>query len=116
MAQTIFELSQGAWDGTVNPLVDLWGFHSDEFTTLIPPSPADIETLLAQAPSVEDITLENGQISSSNPAVQYDLGAFAKGYAIDRGIEIGHVFKLGTKYSESFGAQYLDDEDRKSVV
>ena len=25
-AKTIFELSEGAWDGTVNPLVDLWGF------------------------------------------------------------------------------------------
>jgi prolyl-tRNA synthetase len=26
-----------------------------------------------------------------------------------RGIEVGHVFKLGTKYSESFGAGYLDE-------
>ena len=25
-ARTIFEQSEGAWDGTVNPLVDLWGF------------------------------------------------------------------------------------------
>ena len=29
--------------------------------------------------------------------------------AISRGIEIGHVFKLGTKYSDSMGATYLDD-------
>lgn len=27
-----------------------------------------------------------------------------------RGIEIGHVFKLGTKYSEKLGAVYLDDK------
>lgn len=26
-----------------------------------------------------------------------------------RGIEVGHVFKLGTKYSESFGARFLDE-------
>ena len=26
-----------------------------------------------------------------------------------RGIEVGHVFKLGTKYSENFGATYLDE-------
>ncbi|HMP73721.1 MAG TPA: proline--tRNA ligase [Kiritimatiellia bacterium] len=26
-----------------------------------------------------------------------------------RGIEVGHVFKLGTKYSETLGAKYLDD-------
>jgi len=30
-----------------------------------------------------------------------------------RGIEVGHVFKLGTKYSESFDACYLDAEGRK---
>jgi prolyl-tRNA synthetase len=29
---------------------------------------------------------------------------------IDRAIEVGHVFKLGTKYSEKFGAVYTDDQ------
>jgi len=29
---------------------------------------------------------------------------------ICRAIEVGHVFKLGTKYSEKFGAVYTDDE------
>ena len=80
--------SGGLFNPTIGKLVDLWGFHADELTTLIPPSPADIEALLAPAPSVGDVTLVNGQLSSSNPAVQYDLGAFAKGYAIDRGIEL----------------------------
>ncbi len=27
-----------------------------------------------------------------------------------RGIEVGHIFKLGTKYSERFGAAYTDDQ------
>ncbi len=30
-----------------------------------------------------------------------------------RGIEVGHVFKLGTKYSERLNATYLDKEGRK---
>jgi prolyl-tRNA synthetase len=30
--------------------------------------------------------------------------------AIDRGIEVGHVFQLGAKYSEAFDANYTDDE------
>lgn len=30
-----------------------------------------------------------------------------------RGIEVGHVFKLGTKYSEKLGAVYLDAEGRQ---
>ncbi|HZJ25668.1 MAG TPA: proline--tRNA ligase [Acidimicrobiia bacterium] len=28
---------------------------------------------------------------------------------IDRGIEVGHVFQLGTKYAEALGARYTDD-------
>ncbi|MBE7536887.1 MAG: proline--tRNA ligase [Opitutaceae bacterium] len=27
-----------------------------------------------------------------------------------RGIEVGHIFKLGTKYSEKYGATYMDDQ------
>lgn len=30
-----------------------------------------------------------------------------------RGIEVGHVFKLGTKYSEKLGARYLDEQGRE---
>jgi len=30
-----------------------------------------------------------------------------------KGIEIGHVFKLGTRYSDAFGALYLDDKGEK---
>jgi prolyl-tRNA synthetase len=29
---------------------------------------------------------------------------------VKRGIEVGHIFKLGTKYSEKFGAVYTDDQ------
>jgi len=29
---------------------------------------------------------------------------------VEKGIEVGHLFKLGTKYSESVGAMYLDPE------
>ncbi|HEX9786329.1 MAG TPA: proline--tRNA ligase [Opitutaceae bacterium] len=32
---------------------------------------------------------------------------------IARGIEVGHVFKLGTKYSETFGAYYTNDKKEK---
>jgi prolyl-tRNA synthetase len=29
--------------------------------------------------------------------------------SVDRGIEVGHVFQLGSKYSEAFGAEYTDE-------
>jgi thiamine biosynthesis lipoprotein len=80
--------SGGLFNPTIGKLIDLWGFHSDEITGLTPPEPAAIQQLLAAAPSAGDVTLEDGYLISRNPAVQYDLGAFAKGYAIDRGIEL----------------------------
>jgi prolyl-tRNA synthetase len=33
-----------------------------------------------------------------------------------RGIEVGHVFKLGTKYSEAMGATYLDEKSEEKMI
>ena len=33
-----------------------------------------------------------------------------------RGIEVGQVFKLGTKYSEALGAKYLDENGREKLM
>lgn len=37
-------------------------------------------------------------------------------FEIKRGIEVGHIFKLGTKYSEAMGANFLDEEGKEQVV
>jgi len=38
------------------------------------------------------------------------------GLKVSRGIEVGHVFKLGTKYSERLGAIYADEQGRERPV
>jgi len=35
---------------------------------------------------------------------------------IRRAIEVGHVFKLGTKYSEKFSAEYLDESGTRKLA
>lgn len=35
---------------------------------------------------------------------------------VRRGIEVGHIFKLGTKYSEKFGAAYTDDQKQSHFM
>ncbi|MBI3024668.1 MAG: proline--tRNA ligase [Candidatus Tectomicrobia bacterium] len=40
----------------------------------------------------------------------------AKPLAVRRGIEVGHVFKLGTKYSSSLGAGYLDEKGEARTI
>ena len=34
----------------------------------------------------------------------------------DKGIEVGHIFKLGTKYSKAMGATYLDDQGNEREI
>jgi prolyl-tRNA synthetase len=36
--------------------------------------------------------------------------------AIQRGIEVGHVFYLGTKYSEALNASFIDDDGRSKLI
>ncbi len=35
---------------------------------------------------------------------------------IDRGIEVGHIFKLGTKYSQALGCRFLDENGKEKPM
>jgi len=35
---------------------------------------------------------------------------------MDKGIEVGHTFKLGTKYSKAMGATFLDDQGKEKEI
>ncbi|VAV82399.1 Prolyl-tRNA synthetase, bacterial type [hydrothermal vent metagenome] len=37
-------------------------------------------------------------------------------FELRRGIEVGHIFKLGTKYSESMGATFLDENGKEKPL
>ncbi|MEE8637830.1 MAG: YbaK/EbsC family protein, partial [Candidatus Margulisiibacteriota bacterium] len=37
-------------------------------------------------------------------------------FKVERGIEVGHIFKLGTKYSEKMGCVYLDEKNQKKPM
>jgi len=37
-------------------------------------------------------------------------------YELFRGIEVGHIFKLGTKYSEKLNATYLDKDGKERLI
>lgn len=75
--------SGGSFNPAIGGLIKLWGFQNDEFLPLRP-DPAALAALLEAAPSMADLNIENGQVASRNPAVQLDLGGYAKGYALDK--------------------------------
>ena len=81
--------SQGNFNPAIGELIHLWGFHTDNYPiTTPPPSDAEIKDFLAHMPSMQDISISNNQISSSNPRIWLDYGGVAKGYAIDKAINI----------------------------
>jgi len=83
----ISELTGGAFDITVGPLVELWGFGAREREQL--PSQAQVTELLATI-GHRKLQLRNSPpaIKKAHPQLQVDLSAVAKGYAVDLLAEI----------------------------
>ena len=86
-AGRLSQLSNGLFNPVMGKLIALWGFHDNALPVGTLPDTTAITALVEQAPGVDDVTFTGTQLVSHNPAVSYDLGAFAKGYAIDRAIE-----------------------------
>lgn len=76
--------SGGLFDPGIGALVGLWGFHADTPPVGPPPSRAEIDRIMDRHPGIADLRIEGRAVSSSNPAVRLDLGAYAKGAALDR--------------------------------
>ena len=86
-AHRLSSLSTGLFNPVMGNLIALWGFHDNALPIGTLPDSAAIKEWLAQAPSSNDVHIDGTLIQSRNPAVAYDLGGFAKGYAIDHAID-----------------------------
>ncbi len=61
--------------------------------------------------------LPEAQVFDIRNVVEGDPSPDGKGtLAIQRGIEVGHVFQLGTAYSESMKATYLDENGKPQLI
>ncbi|SIS82092.1 FAD:protein FMN transferase [Phaeovulum vinaykumarii] len=75
--------SGGLFDPAIGALVEAWGFHADTPPEGDPPPAATIAALVARHPRMTDLRIDGNVVRSTNPAVQLDLGAYAKGAALD---------------------------------
>lgn len=85
------ELSGGAFDITVSPIVALWGFFREQGRV---PAKKEIEKLLP-AVSCKNIVINKSAdpeipatIFFKNTQTQIELGAIGKGYAVDKALEV----------------------------
>ncbi|MDD2699602.1 MAG: FAD:protein FMN transferase [Sideroxydans sp.] len=108
--------SGGTFNPAIGGLIKLWGFQSDTFQPVLPDE-SKVAALLKANPQMTDMFYRppvagsnEEQVGSKNPAVMIDLGGYAKGYALDRAVELlqqqgianalinigGNVIALGT--------------------
>jgi thiamine biosynthesis lipoprotein len=93
-ATQLSQQSQGLFNPAIGGLVQLWGFHADEFKQVLPDK-MRIAKWVAANPQMRDISIVHGRAESKNKFVQVDLGGYAKGYALDRAAEL--LRKLGIR-------------------
>lgn len=87
-ARLLETASGGLFNPAIGRLLSRWGFHASTLPQGPPPPPAAIAELVDQAPSMTDLEFGPETLSSRNPAVQLDFGAYIKGVAIERALGI----------------------------
>ena len=80
LALQIAKDTGGAFDITVAPLIELWGFYGDAPAL---PAPTAIERCLDQV-GYTNLVLTGAGLEKKRADVQIDLGAIAKGYAVSQ--------------------------------
>lgn len=78
-AMMVSKETDGAFDITVAPLVNAWGFG---FTNGIYPNPAQVDSL-RRIVGYEKVSLVDGKVVKQDPRIMLDCSAVAKGYGAD---------------------------------
>ena len=83
-ARRVSELTGGAFDVTVGPLVNLWGFGPGARGDEAPPDDAIEYALQRTGYRQLHVKDEPSGLRKDNPGLYVDLSAIAKGYAVDQ--------------------------------
>lgn len=81
----LYRFTSGAFDPSVYPFVQLWGFDSKyPVKNFTPPSDEQIQALLKTRTDFAAVETNEKSIIKPSDEMQIDFGAIAKGYAADR--------------------------------
>ena len=82
-ARDIYEKTGGAWDGTVKPLLNLWGFGNTQQTHRVPDD-AEIGKQMRGVGFQHIRIFPEGYLQKKKNSLTLDLASIAKGYAVDQ--------------------------------
>lgn len=84
VSRTVYQQSSGAFDPTVMPLIDVWGFGSTMTVDRLQSPPNAVQ--IAQAKALVDfdsVVQEEKELYKTKDGVELDFSAVAKGYGVD---------------------------------
>ena len=81
LSKTVSAVTDGAFDCTVQPLVQLWGFGKDGVRHTVGD---DTLTAIREFVGFKLVDLQGDSILRKDPRVQLNFNAVAKGYAVDK--------------------------------
>lgn len=90
----ISQLTSGAFDVTVGPLMELWGYGTSNHTEWQPPTDNEVKSI-KEAVGFYNIEIGERSIKKLNPNLYIDLNAIAKGFGVDVVFEL--LKELGFK-------------------
>lgn len=79
----ISNVTDGSFDITVGPLINIWGFGNSQEEQQVPDA-ASIEAAQSKTGYHHLILMDDHTIRKNRPDMYIDLSAIAKGYAVDR--------------------------------
>lgn len=79
-------LSEGCFDITIAPLVDSWGFMNDR--AYVPPDDERLESLSLVDYRLLQLNHDTAEVFLPRKGMALDLGGIAKGYIVDRGVDV----------------------------
>lgn len=90
LSEELHELTRGAFDPTVNPLVELWGFGFSEFGNVGPEDVDSVMAFVGMVPDRFDMNEEEEDgwykatwVRKGDPRAALDFNAIAQGYTVD---------------------------------
>ncbi len=112
-SKEVYSLTSGAWDGTIKPVLNLWGFGGRSAANRLPDK-EEIEDAL-KISGFDNIVIGNLSITKIIPEITIDLSSIAKGFGVDAVAEVirkegienflveigGEVFAQGQRLSRT---------------
>ncbi|MBW2249079.1 MAG: FAD:protein FMN transferase [Deltaproteobacteria bacterium] len=86
-SKRLYRLTGGAWDGSIYPLVNLWGFGMSERKNRLP-AKEKIARLLKDVGFDNIDLVDGGYLLKKKASLSIDLASIAKGYAVDKVAEL----------------------------